>query len=208
MRAGGAGVADAGGVSTGDTASDWPVDRLVAGDVVVTEIMQNPSAVGDNEGEWFELHNPGAAAVDVTGLQIGDENGYTFQITTPTSIPAGGYLVLGANGDRTLNGGVPVDVVYTDTFLANSADEVVVATSTGVVLDEVRYDGGPLFPDPTGASMSLDAAATDAVRNDDGANWCEGVDVYGLGDLGTPGSANPSCVTAETGDTGTVGGVP
>ena len=42
--------------------------------------------------------------------------------------------------------------------------------------------------------MQLDPDSYDAVLNDDGANWCASVDEYGdLGELGTPGFANPAC---------------
>jgi hypothetical protein len=27
---------------------------------LINEIMQNPSAVSDGNGEWFEVHNPSA----------------------------------------------------------------------------------------------------------------------------------------------------
>ncbi len=43
---------------------------LVSGvyaDVIVNEIMQNPAAVADNQGEWFELYNSGNQDVDLNG---------------------------------------------------------------------------------------------------------------------------------------------
>jgi len=51
----------------------------------------------------------------------------------------------------------------------------------------VEYDGGPEFPDPTGASMALLDLESDI---NDGANWTESTTPYGDGDLGTPGEAN------------------
>ena len=45
------------------------------GDVVITEIMQNPGAVGDSPGEWFELYNESGAPVDRNGWTIGDGAG-------------------------------------------------------------------------------------------------------------------------------------
>ena len=99
-----------------------------------------------------------------------------------------------ANADPLVNGGLPfVDYAFGSAMsLANGDDEVIL--SVGVLtIDEVLWDGGPLFPDPTGASMSLNASSTDATSNDNGLNWCEAVTVYGSGDLGTPGAANPGC---------------
>jgi hypothetical protein len=65
---------------------------------------------------------------------------------------------------------------------------------SGTIIDEVYYDGGSVFPDPTGSSMQLDPSFLDAFNNDTGSNWCESVDSYGtVGDLGTPASSNPTC---------------
>ncbi|MDF1799571.1 MAG: lamin tail domain-containing protein, partial [Planctomycetota bacterium] len=38
-----------------------------SGELIITEIMQNPSAVGDNEGEWFEVYNTTAGPIDKIG---------------------------------------------------------------------------------------------------------------------------------------------
>jgi hypothetical protein len=50
--------------------------------------------------------------------------------------------------------------------------------------------------------MSLDPVSYDAALNDDGGAWCEGVAVFGDGDLGTPGSDNPACGQACADDDG------
>lgn len=36
-------------------------------ELVINEIMQNPSEVGDDSGEWYEIYNPDGAAVDIDG---------------------------------------------------------------------------------------------------------------------------------------------
>ena len=58
----------------------------------------------------------------------------------------------------------------------------------------IEWDGGAIFPDPTGASMTL-SPGFDANDNDNGFNWCEGTSSYGDGDLGTPGAENDACPT-------------
>ncbi|MCX6600191.1 MAG: lamin tail domain-containing protein, partial [bacterium] len=75
--------------------------------VVITEIMPDPAAVADNSGEWFEIYNGGASAVDMTGWTVTDGEG-TFTITAAT-INAGDYFVFACNGDSATNGGVPED---------------------------------------------------------------------------------------------------
>lgn len=44
----------------------------VDAEVVINEILQNPSMVIDTNGEWFELFNPGAVPVDIDGWTIQD----------------------------------------------------------------------------------------------------------------------------------------
>jgi hypothetical protein len=89
---------------------------------------------------------------------------------------------------------VSADYDYSSSFaLGNSSDELILSVG-GLIIDEIWYDNGATFPDPSGASMSLSGDAMDVLLNDDGANWCEGVDAYGDGDLGTPGAENSVCV--------------
>jgi len=88
-----------------------------------------------------------------------------------------------------VNGGFAADYQYDGFFLGNSDDEVIL-TCDMTVIDQVFYDGGPEFPDPTGASMQLLVSAYNDTDNDVGANWGIGVATYGAGDTGTPGSVN------------------
>lgn len=157
--------------------------------IVITEIMQNPAAVADSAGEYFELYNAGSADVDINGWVVSDNDSDSFTIDNggPLIIPAGGYIVLGNNGDSATNGGVPVDYEYSGMFLSNGADELVLTDLGGNEIDRVEWDGGPNFPDPNGASMELISVDLD---NNVGANWEAAEDVFGDGDLGTPGGSN------------------
>ena len=176
---------------------DFGADNFMIGEggappvpkIVINEIMQNPAAVGDSAGEWFELYNAGSGDVDINGWTIKD-NGSDNQVINnggPLTIAAGGYLVLGINADSATNGGAPVDYQYSSFFLANGDDEVILVDAAGVEVDRVEYDGGPAFPDPNGASMSLEDPALD---NNVGANWCTSTTPFGDGDRGTPGALN------------------
>ncbi len=180
-----------GDFGTPGAANDCPV---VVPDIVINEIMQNPSAVFDSAGEWLELYNAGAGAVDVDGWTIEDNGADSHTIANggPLVIPAGGYLVLGRNDDSFTNGGVTVDYEYSSFILGNSDDEVILFDTLANEVDRVEYDGGPAFPDPTGASMALISPALD---NNVGANWCTATTPFGDGDSGTPGAANDCVVT-------------
>ena len=170
------------------------------GDVVVNEIMQNPAVVSDDAGEWFELYNKTAGSIDLNGWTMADVDNDTIVIANgePLIIEAGGYLVLGVNADVSTNGGVAVDYAYNgnDFSLANSSDELILIAPDEVVVDSVGWDDGATFPDPNGASMSLQTPNQD---NEDGSNWCEAMSAYGDGDLGTPGAAN-DCINVNAPD--------
>jgi len=157
--------------------------------IIVTEIMQNPSAVSDTYGEWFEIYNADSESYDLRNWTIRD-NGSDIHVITgkfPVTIESGQYFVLGRNGDDSLNGGVEVDYDYSSITLGNSDDEIIILNWEGLEVCRVEYDGGPEFPDPTGASMALLDLESDI---NDGANWTESTTPYGDGDLGTPGEAN------------------
>ena len=187
--------ATAGGNTGTDIGS--PGTPIAVVNVVINEIMQNPAVVGDNAGEWFELYNVGSGAVDVNGWTIADAgtDSHVINNSGPLLIPAGEYLVLGNNTNIGSNGGANVDYSYGGSwFLGNSDDEVILLDGGLNEIDRVEYDGGPVFPDPTGASMSLSDPSLD---NNVGANWCTSTTSFGAGDLGTPGSAN-TCVAPVT----------
>ncbi len=162
------------------------------GQIVINEIMQNPAAVGDSSGEWFELYNGGSSAVDINGWKIKDDatasETHTIDSTGGLSISAGGYLVLGLNSDTTSNGGVTVDYVYSRISLGNGTDGLVLTDGSDVEQDSVKWDNGSTFPDPNGASMALRSPSLD---NSVGGNWCTSPnDWTGGTDSGTPGAAN------------------
>ena len=159
------------------------------GDIIVTEIMQNPNAVLDGDGEWFEVYNTTMSSIDINGWVISDAGSDSHTIGSSVVVPAMGYAVLGNNADGGTNGGVTVNYEYSGFTLGNGDDEVIL-TCSGLIIDEVYYDGGTEFPDPTGASMELSTNFYNSSDNDTGANWGEGTASYGSGDLGTPGSMN------------------
>lgn len=162
------------------------------GDIVINEIMQDPDAVSDTHGEWFEVYNTTDSNIDISGCVIKDLaiNNHTI---TSLNVPAQGYVVLARNGNPALNGGITPDYVYSSFILNNSSDQIILICGQ-IEIDRVEYDGGPNFPDPTGASMILKDPGLD---NNNGANWCVSTTPFGAGDLGTPGSQNDTCGAPE-----------
>ncbi|WP_138432857.1 T9SS type A sorting domain-containing protein [Winogradskyella algicola] len=158
------------------------------GDVIITEVMQNPSADTDPAGEYFELYNTTGSSIDLQGWVIKDDvsTGETHTIISSLVIPANGYIVIG-NVSTT----VPtLDYNYgNDISLGNSTDGIIIECGGGTI-DQVIWDNGATFPDPSGASMELSVTALNATDNDDGANWGVATSDIGNGDLGTPGAVN------------------
>ncbi len=191
---GGGGAADASDIDAGE-----PINPTQPGDLVITEIHKDPDAVADELGEWFEIHNPTSSTFDLNQLEVRDvgDGKVTDLFGIPDVIMApGDFIILARNPDPKTNGGVDPQVDYSlQVFiLGNDDDEIIIFNPEAgdVVIDEVRYDI-EAFPDPQGATMSLDPASLDADSNDSGLNWCEGQGIFGDGDLGTPGAPNPPC---------------
>ena len=152
-------------------------------DVVVTEVMVNPSAVSDSYGEWFELYNAGSSTVSMNGWLLLD-NGSNEHNVTSISIDSGEYIVFGRNTDSAVNGGYDADYVYSGFQLANSEDEIKLIDAEGLIVDVIEYNSS--FPYSSGASMYLKNITYDNAVD---TSWAMSDMEYGSGDLGTPGRA-------------------
>ena len=185
--------------SDADTDADSDTDPgvatiagLVHGDLLVSEVMQDPASVTDAKGEWFEVYNATGAAVDLQGLLVTDVDSDAFTVLSSLVVRADAFVVFARNGDSGTNGNLIADYAYTGMDLANSADELQLWSGSSL-LDEVAWDGGPSFPNAAGVAMALDARRLDADLNDAGSSWCAARVRYGDGDLGSPGSSNGPC---------------
>jgi cysteine-rich repeat protein len=160
-----------------------------AGQLVITEMLANPTDVTDDTHEWFELFNPTDTDFDLRDMRISDDGGESFVVNRSVVILAGDHIVLGKSDNMGANGGVEVAFAYGGSItLGNGADEVRISFP-GVLIDETGYNSTP-----EGASISLSAQVYDHVSNDSVLNFCDGVDSFGdNGDLGTPGMLNPDC---------------
>ncbi|PQJ31176.1 hypothetical protein BST92_04220 [Nonlabens arenilitoris] len=167
------------------------------GDIIITEIMQNPAAVGDNVGEYFEVYNTTSAPINMQGWEIKDDlTASETHVISGLIVPANGYAVLGLSSDSTINGGIAVDYEYNGVSLGNVTDGIMI-DCTGTVIDIVIYDDGVTFPDGTGASMELAVSKYNSTDNDLGVNWGLATSTYGAGDLGTPGAVNDFTLSNE-----------
>lgn len=95
-----------GGVSNGmctDGGNERDIAAPSMGDLVITEVMPDPSAVGDSDGEWFEVKNTSGAAVDLNGLQMGfNDDNSAAELPGDgecITVDAGAYAVLAGNAE-------------------------------------------------------------------------------------------------------------
>jgi len=171
------------------TGCSYAISDLVAGDLVISEFMANPTAVADSAGEWFEVYNASGCEADLDGLLVYDDGSNSFTISGSLTVADGEHLVLGLNADSTTNGGVSVDYEYSGFTIANTSDEIILDNGTEII-DEVWYDA--TWSIAAGYTKSLDPSAYDFISNDDSANWCD--------DVGTPGSLNNACAASADAD--------
>ena len=189
--AGGGGIAITAAPEDVPPATPAPAPKTVVGVLVITEIMPDPSAVRDADGEWFEVHNPDMGrSVDLQGWTVRKDEADGHRISEEVAVPPGGYVVLGRNGKGAENGGITVGYEYHGFTLTNDGDVIELLDTNGRLVDRVEYGEGLVFP---GASTSLDPDSLDADNNDEQANWCRATDAMPNGDHGTPGERNGPC---------------
>lgn len=180
---------------TGATASCW-LGRCAgalraprAGDVVIDEVMKNPTRAGD-DAEWLELANVADDALQLDGCTLTDDDGERFTFGADVIVPARGFFVIGSNPDPGANGGFAPDLVAPDLVLANEADELEL-TCGGALIDRVAWTAS--WPARTGRAMNLGGTPS-AAANDAAGAWCDAPTRFGDGtNLGSPRRANPAC---------------
>ena len=97
------------------------VNAILVSDLLISEIMANPSALPDARGEWFELYNPTDQEINLRDTWIGDDGRDSHKIETDLLILPGEYLTLA----RSVDPGFSPDYVYDNFTLGNGADEIV-----------------------------------------------------------------------------------
>ena len=172
-----------------------------AGDLIITEVMPNPGAVSDTEGEWFEILAINGFDLNGVGLDRAGDTSNPNVIASPDCIHvnAGSYAVLAKNADPGMNGGVPAASIrgtFSFALIDGSAatpGDVRVMVGTNVI-DAITWTSTR-----SARSHALDPDITDPAENDLESNFCDGSTVFGGGDQGTPGMANPQCPGSTAG---------
>jgi hypothetical protein len=166
-----------------------------AGDLVITELLYDPVAVPDEQGEYIEIFNLSTTTVDLNGVVVSNQSTSNLVLSSqePLELESGTYFLIGASEDIGTSGSVSVDFVATDFSMSNGGDHIALSYD-GEIIDELTYDNGGGFPSAQGAALNLDPSHLNATDNDHGTNWCLAIASFGTGDLGTPRAPNTTCV--------------
>ncbi|MBA3460453.1 MAG: lamin tail domain-containing protein [Deltaproteobacteria bacterium] len=170
------------------------------GDLVITEVMPNPGAVSDTAGEWFEVLAKTDVDLNGVGLDRAGDSSNPNLVNSATCIRlrTGQYAVFAKNADMTMNGGLPNPISGTFSFAlidgtAAAPGDVRLMAGTNVI-DAVTWTSSR-----SARSHALDPDFLNAADNDAESNFCDGSTVFGSGDQGTPGVANPQCAGSTVG---------
>ena len=145
-------------------------------DLLITEVMANPAALSDSQGEWFELFNPTQEQVNLLGIDLGDDGSNLHRFDSDLLILPGEFLTLARSADP---GFVP-DYVYSNFTLSNGSDEIVLREG---LMEILRLDYGSGF---SVAGRSRELQQLPMMASNYGLTLASLG--YGAGDIGTPGS--------------------
>ena len=127
-----------------------------SGELLITEIMPNPSALSDTEGEWFEIYNNSDRVINLQNLILGRDDVNRHTITESIDLSPGSYMVFertdlatGVSG-YTYGSGILLPNTGAVLSIFNEGTE----TEPGAMIFSVDY-GGTDFSIVSGASTSL-----------------------------------------------------
>jgi hypothetical protein len=155
-------------------------------DLLITEVMANPSKVDDRIGEWFELFNPTSESINLNNIIIKDNNkdSHIIDYGGPLLILPKGFFVLALSSSIIEEGGFIVNYVYDYNHfkLANVEDEIILSDTKSNFLS-LNYLSGFVKKGKSSELISKDMTL---------ANYqpTASVNTYGAGDFGTPGSSS------------------
>jgi hypothetical protein len=181
---------DAGGIAT---LKCIPSGGGSSAAIKVNEFMTGSSGAASNE--FVELVNAGSSAADVGGFKVayrsstGTSDITLATIPAGTSIPAGGFYLLGGSGYL---GTHTADQSFS-TSLSSTGGGLAVRDTTGVILDSVGYgDSTNAFVEshPTSAPPTTTAPGSSSGRMPDGHDTNDNSADFSISSTPSPGASN------------------
>ncbi|MGZ8900282.1 MAG: lamin tail domain-containing protein, partial [Limisphaerales bacterium] len=160
-------------------------------ELLITEIMYNPPAVGIVDGdefEFIEFKNIGSSELAIGGIRF--TNGVQYEFPAGTRLAQGAFFVLVRNPEvfASKYPGVRIDGVYTNN-LSNGGEALAVIHAAGAPIQQFTYDDQTPWPTtPDGTGFSLVPRLLDVNANyNDAANWRASAEIGG-----SPGRDDPT----------------
>ena len=160
------------------------------GELLITEVMADPSDCSDARGEWFELKNASRDPLEIDGLTVVDASGDVATIRATAPIPAGSSVVVGT-GDADSYCGPGATAFFTGLSLNNGGESLTLYN------DDALIDATPYFEArDIRAGVSLQLLPSFVWGSADRTAWYTADQC--LHDAGnSPGNNNLDCVTDE-----------
>ena len=179
------------GNSTNGTGTNDCKAGLFPGDLVITEVMANPTAT-DTGNEWFELYNPSDKPRLLGGVQVvsskADGSVPKIHVISALTIAPRSYAALGDIAEAAK----PAWITYSygkDLGGLQNTSGALTLRCNDKVIDKVTWE-----PATSAKSRGFDGAqAPDAIANDNVMKWCDATTDFNVDFKGTPGMANDKC---------------
>ncbi len=184
--------------STASSSSGGPEcfgsEFLIPNDLVISEYMNDSSAIADTQGEWFEIYNTQKECINLQGIVIASANdSKPHVIAASVIVPPKSYAILCKDKATMAAIGIPCAYAFGGAINLGNSSDTIELKAGDTVIDAVAYTS--TFIHPVGASRSLNPQKIDGMLNDSELNWCVSTSfMVGVsGDRGTPTKPNDPC---------------
>jgi hypothetical protein len=171
-------------------ASTIGMAEVAYGNLIISEIMFDPHALTDAQGEWVEIYNTSSYRINLNGLRFID-NTSTITINQDLFLNPGGYFTIAKTASAIEN----PDFVSSTLNLANTGELLKLVGPSGLEIAWIDY--GLIIQamsTPAGSALNLSLNKYTADLAQLPSSWCLAVETYNTGDKGTPGRANITCL--------------
>lgn len=186
-----AGAASEAPDDTADVGGDWLSTEAgrepAPGEVVFSEFMVDPAALGDIRGEWVEVHSLVTKPIELGGCVLLSGSARVEPLPAPLRLAPGGFLALARSELPGFESAVVTPLVL------HNAGGTLELRCAEQLIDRVRYgdDGGPASR--PGESLMVRPEALAQAANDNAEDYCRPTVAMATGDLATPGAENGGC---------------
>jgi hypothetical protein len=167
------------------------INEVEYGNLIITEIMFDPQALADAQGEWVEIYNTTPKRINLKGLRLLDNSPTsTITINQDIFLSPSSYFVIAKTASAVEN----PDFISSSLNLANTGELLKLVAPSELEIAWVDYALIiQAMSTPAGSSLNLSRNKYTADEAKLPQSWCLGTEIYHTGDKGTPGKANLIC---------------